>query len=120
MPAYTDALRGYAATILARDGYRCRYCGLDGTTSVSNWLALSEDHLLLKDHPKRNNEEYRVAACRSCNEADNRYLEKAAAAGLDFDGMMPDELIARRRQAVLKTREQYQRYWKENVATKAR
>ena len=118
MPSYTDALRGYAARILARDSYRCRYCGLDGRVSFSNWLALSEDHLLPKSHPKRNSAEYRVAACRSCNEADNRYLEKAAAAGLDFDSKTPEELIALRREAVLKTREQYQRFWEENVELK--
>jgi hypothetical protein len=120
MPTYTDALRGYAAKILARDNYTCRYCGLDGRASFSNWLALSEDHLLPKGHPKRNDEEYRVAACRSCNEADNHYLEKAAATGVDFDAMTPPELIERRRVAVLKTREQYQRFWEENVTLKSK
>jgi hypothetical protein len=55
---------------------------------------------------------------RTLGEADNRYLEKAAASGMDFDAMTPDELITRRLQAVLKTREQYRRFWEENVATK--
>lgn len=118
MPTFTDALRGYAAKVLARDGYRCRYCGLDGTVSFANWLALSEDHLLPNSHPNRNKEEFRVAACRSCNEADNRYLEKAVANGMNFDGMTPEELVALRRVAVLKTRDEYRRFWEENVAPK--
>ena len=28
MPNFTDSLRGYARKTLARDDYRCRYCGL--------------------------------------------------------------------------------------------
>ena len=45
MPAYTDALRGYAFEVIKRDGFRCRYCGLDERASFSNWLSLSWDHL---------------------------------------------------------------------------
>lgn len=31
MPGFTDALRGYAFAVHKRDGFKCRYCGLDGT-----------------------------------------------------------------------------------------
>ena len=51
MPKFTDALRGYAFETLKRDGFKCRYSGHDGTASFANWFALSEDHLLPKDHP---------------------------------------------------------------------
>jgi len=118
MPTYTDSLRGYARKILARDGYRCRYCGLDGTASFSNWLALSEDHLLPKGHPNRNREEYRVACCQFCNVAGNRYLDQAMATGVGFDGRSPDELVAMRLPTVQKTRDLYRRYWEETVAPK--
>jgi 5-methylcytosine-specific restriction endonuclease McrA len=118
MPAYTDALRGYAAEILARDGYRCRYCDLDGVASFSNWLALSEDHLLPKGHPNRNKEEFRVASCMFCNVADNRYLERAARDGVNFDNKTRDELVALRLPTVLKVRADYHRYWEEHVAAK--
>ena len=29
-PKFGDALRGYAHSILKRDDFTCRYCGLDG------------------------------------------------------------------------------------------
>jgi hypothetical protein len=41
MPGFTDALRGYAYPTHMRDGFRCRYCGLDGTGSFGSWLSLS-------------------------------------------------------------------------------
>jgi hypothetical protein len=48
MVAFDDALRGYAYPIHCRDGFRCRYCGLDGTKSFASWLSLHWDHLLPK------------------------------------------------------------------------
>ena len=118
MPKYTDALRGYAAAILKRDNYTCRYCGLDGRASFSNWLMLSEDHLLPKGHPNRDNPEFRVTSCMFCNVADNRYLERAAKEGVDFDDKTPDELVALRLPTVLKSRANYRQYWDEHVAPK--
>lgn len=115
MTKFNDALRGYAYNVLKRDGFRCRYCGLDGTKSFDNWLALSWDHLLPKNHPKRNDEAYIVAACNFCNGADNRYLEKAIADGFDFNRCAPDELVERRRLAVRKTRSSYREFWETNV-----
>jgi hypothetical protein len=35
MPGFDDALRGYAYPIHKRDGFRCRYCGLNGTQSFA-------------------------------------------------------------------------------------
>lgn len=115
MAKFDDALRGYAYRVLERDRFRCRYCGLDGRESFRNWLALSWDHLLPKGYPKRDDEDYIVAACSFCNTADNRYLEKAEAAGFDFDDRTPDELVGLRRKAVQKTRDAYFGFWKTNV-----
>lgn len=115
MAKFNDALRGYARRVLERDGFRCRYCGLDGATSFSNWLALSWDHLLPTGHSKRDDEEYIVTACSFCNTADNRYLEKAEAAGFVFDDRTPDQLVALRRKAVQTTRDSYLEFWKTNV-----
>src|SRR6266852_1853147 len=53
MPRFDDALRGYAYPIHKRDGFRCRYCGLDGTQTFASWLSLSWDHLLPKGDPRR-------------------------------------------------------------------
>jgi Fe-S oxidoreductase len=111
MPYYDDALRGYAAEILKRDHYKCRYCGADGTQSFDTWLSLSWDHLLPKGHPNRDNPDYIVTACNFCNTADNRYFDLAEKRGIKFDGLTPDELVAQRLPYVLATREKYREFW---------
>ena len=111
MPYYDDALRGYAAKILERDHYKCRYCGADGTQSFDTWLSLSWDHLLPKGHPNRDNPDYIVTACNFCNTADNRYFDLAEKRGIKFDGLTPDELVAQRLPYVLATREKYREFW---------
>jgi hypothetical protein len=115
MPKFDDALRGYAFPIHARDAFCCRYCGLDGTASFSNWLALSWDHLLPKGHPNRDNPDYIVTACFFCNVADNRYFDLAQRRGLTFDALSPDELVAQRRPFVEATRRSYEAFWREKV-----
>lgn len=115
MVKYTDALRGYAYPIHCRDGFTCRYCGIEGTSSFDTWLTLSWDHLLPKDHPDRNNPAYIVTACNFCNTADNRYFDHAIKRGLRFDGMTPEELIEQRRPWVLATRQGYREFWEAHV-----
>lgn len=115
MPKFDDALRGYAFPILARDAFRCRYSGLDGTKSFSNWLSLSWDHLLPKAHPKRDHPDYIVASCLFCNAADNRYFDLAERRGLSLEGLTPDELVAQRLPFVLATRRSYEAFWREHV-----
>ena len=115
MPTYTDALRGYAFEVLKRDGFRCRYCGLDGTIAFSNWLALSWDHLLPKGHPKRDDPEFIVAACSFCNWADNRYFELAVNRGLKLDGLSQAELVRQRLPFVERARSSYHEFWEAHV-----
>ena len=115
MPGFTDALRGYALEVHRRDGFQCRYCGLDGTATFASWLSLSWDHLLPKGHPNRDNLDFIVTACMFCNTADNRYFDQAENRGLTFDGLTPDELIEQRRPYVQKTRDSYQSFWLEHV-----
>ncbi len=115
MAKYTDSLRGYAYAIHKRDGFKCRYCGIDGYQSFNTWLTLSWDHLLPKGHPNRDNPDYIVTACNFCNTADNRYSDKASTNGLKFDGLTPDELVAQRLPYVMKTRQNYQEFWSEHV-----
>lgn len=112
---YSDSLRGYAHEILKRDRFKCRYCGLDGTKSFDNWLTLSWDHLLPKGHPDRNNPDFIVAACNFCNTADNLYFKNSEKRGISFDGKTTEELVAQRLPFVMKTRQGYFEYWKENV-----
>jgi hypothetical protein len=112
---YTDALRGYAYPVHKRDGFRCRYCGLDGKLSFSNWASLTCDHLLPHDHPKRNDLEYIVTACTFCNCADNRYFDHAAKRGISFEGKTPQDLIQQRLFYVERTRAEYRKFWEQNV-----
>jgi 5-methylcytosine-specific restriction endonuclease McrA len=115
MPGFTDALRGYAFAVHKRDAFKCRYCGLDGTLSFANWLSLSQDHLLPRGNPSRDNLDYIVTACMFCNTADNRYFDQAEKRGIKFEGLTPDELVAQRLSYVEKTRKNYQEFWEENV-----
>ena len=115
MPAFTDSLRGYAYPIHRRDGFRCRYCGADGSTSFDTWLTLSWDHLLPKGHPERDNPEYIVTACNFCNTADNRYFDLALKRGLSFDGLSQEQLVAQRKPYVMRTRAAYREFWGERV-----
>ena len=119
MAKYTDSLRGYAHPIHVRDSFTCRYCGLDGKASFDNWLALTEDHLLPKGHPNRDDIEYRVSACHFCNTADNQFFVQAEERGLKFDGLTQQELVAQRKPYVLRTRKNYRDFWARNVETGA-
>jgi hypothetical protein len=112
---FTDALRGYAFAVHRRDCFRCRYCGLDGTTSFGSWLSLSWDHLLPRGNPQRDNPEFIVTACMFCNTADNRYFDLVERRGLSFDGLTPDQLVAQRLPYVEATRASYQEFWLEHV-----
>lgn len=115
MAKYTDSLRGYAFQTHQRDGFKCRYCGADGTKSFDTWITLSEDHLLPKGHLHRDDPDYKVTACQFCNTADNRYFDLAEKRGLKLDGLTPDELVAQRLLYVQATRQSYQLFWEENV-----
>jgi 5-methylcytosine-specific restriction endonuclease McrA len=115
MTKFDDSLRGYAFPIHQRDGFKCRYCGVDGSHSFDTWLKLSWDHLLPKDHPDRDNPDYIVTACSFCNTADNRYFDLASKRGLRFDGLTPDELVAQRLPYVQATRQSYWEFWEKQV-----
>lgn len=108
MPIFTDALRGYAHAVLKRDGYCCRYCGLDGTI-WPNWLYFSWDHLLPQGHPQRDDPAFIVAACRFCNEAHNRTV-------WEVEGKTPEELVAQKLPFIRAKREEYHAFWEKEVA----
>jgi 5-methylcytosine-specific restriction endonuclease McrA len=53
--------------ILERDQYRCQYCGLDGTASFDNALAMSVDFVLPRARKGKKDPRNLVACCRACN-----------------------------------------------------
>ena len=111
MAAHTDSLRGYAFHIHQRDGFKCRYCGADGTKSFDTRLTLSWDHLLPKGNPNRDNHEYIVTACDFYNATDNHYFEQIKNRGLTLEGLTRDQLVAQRLPYVMKTRQSYREFW---------
>ena len=112
--SFTDSLRGYGFPIHQRDGFRCQYCGLDGSR-WPHWLSLSVDHLLPKEHSDRKKAEFIVTACMFCNTADNQFFRKAEERGLKFDDMTPEDLIEQRRPYVEETRRAYRTFWETKV-----
>lgn len=109
MATHIDSLRGYAFAVLQRDGFTCRYCGLDGKV-WPNWLYFSWDHLLPPGHPQRDNPDFIVAACSFCNTLHNRTK-------FEVDGKTPEQLVAQKRPLVLQRRAEYERFWNEHVRT---
>lgn len=107
MAQFEDALRGYAFDILKRDGFRCRYCGWDGS-QWPNWLYLSVDHLLPPGHPQRENLDYKVAACRFCNEAYNRTV-------YNVEGKTPEQLVEQKKPRILEKRAEYKSFFDQKV-----
>ena len=118
MATFKYALRGYGFATHRRDGFRCQYCDLDGS-SWPNWLSLSVDHLLPKGHELRDEPDYIVTACVFCNIADNRYFDHADDRGLKFDGLTPEQLIEQRKPYVRAVRRAYFEFWEENVKSEA-
>src|SRR5271170_5927778 len=53
--------------ILERDGYRCRYCGLDGKASFENALVMSVDFVVPRARKGKKDPANLVACCRPCN-----------------------------------------------------
>jgi len=53
--------------ILKRDQNRCQYCGLDGSASFENALAMSVDFVIPRARKGKKDPANLVACCRSCN-----------------------------------------------------
>jgi 5-methylcytosine-specific restriction endonuclease McrA len=53
--------------ILERDGYRCRYCGLDGNASFENALVMSVDFVVPRARKGKRDPNNLVACCHPCN-----------------------------------------------------
>ncbi len=114
-----ESLRGYSYETHKRDSFVCSYCGLDGKESFEKWLTLTQDHLLPPRDPRRNDREYICTACSFCNTADNHYFERELKNGHTFDGLSRQQLIERRKAAVLAVREKFRDFWIHKVSVHA-
>jgi 5-methylcytosine-specific restriction endonuclease McrA len=52
--------------ILERDHFSCRYCGLDGRSSLENALVMSIDFVVPRAHGGKKNPANLVVCCRPC------------------------------------------------------
>ena len=110
--AFQDSLRGYAHNVHKRDGFKCVYCGWDGS-QWPNWLFLSWDHLLPKGNRRRDDEDYIVTACIFCNVCHNRTK-------FPVRGKSPKQIIEIKCKAIMEKRAEYQEFWKEQVKGKGK
>jgi 5-methylcytosine-specific restriction endonuclease McrA len=62
--------------ILERDGYRCRYCGLDGKASFENGLVMSVDFVVPRARKGKKDPNNLVACYRSFDEAKTEVLKR--------------------------------------------
>ena len=63
--------------ILARDQYRCQYCGLDGKASFENALAMSVDFVIPRARKGKKDPKNLVACCRPCNMLKGRRIYRS-------------------------------------------
>jgi 5-methylcytosine-specific restriction endonuclease McrA len=81
---YGAAWQAISRAVLARDGYRCRYCG---------GLASTTDHVVAKARGGTDDPSNLVACCRSCNSkkgtASGRSLDFGSAKAGDADPKLP-------------------------------
>lgn len=75
--------------ILERDGYRCRYCGLDGTASFENALVMSVDFVVPRARKGKKDPNNLVACCWACNTIKGKQVYR------DFDDAKT-QVLARR------------------------
>jgi hypothetical protein len=87
--------------ILERDQYRCQYCGLDGTASFDNALAMSVDFVVPRARKGKKDPRNLVACCRACNMIKGRRVYRS------FDEA---------RAYVLERREELRKTWETRTA----
>jgi hypothetical protein len=66
--------RNQGLSILERDQFRCRYCGLNGKANFENALVMGVDFVVPRAHKGKNEESNLVACCRACNVIKGRRL----------------------------------------------
>ena len=87
--------------ILKRDGFRCQYCGLDGSSSFENSLVMSVDFIIPRARKGKKDPRNLVAACRPCN------LVKGRHSFSNFEEA---------KEYVLKRREELHKEWEARMA----
>ena len=110
----SESLRGYGKEVLERDGWKCRYCGINCSTSFELYLQLSVDHVIpwhqqnevsVKLGDMRN----MVACCRACNSFENRSSYEIPE-GVPFEQQV-EAVFAQKRARILAKREEWRPFY---------
>ena len=95
MNGYTDSRRDYGYKTHKRDGFRCQYCGFDGT-SFDGWQQLSVDRILPGNQGGKYEPDNTITACNACNSITSR---------MTFEpGQSREEIIERKKRHVAERR----------------
>ena len=87
--------------ILARDHFRCQYCGLDGMARFEDSLIMSVDFVIPRARKGKKDPRNLVAACRPCNLLKGRHIFRNFEEAKDY---------------ILKRREELHKEWEAKVA----
>ena len=87
--------------ILARDRFRCQYCGLDGMARFEDSLIMSVDFVIPRARKGKKDPRNLVAACRPCNLLKGRHVFS------NFEDA---------KEYILKRREELRKDWEAQVA----
>jgi hypothetical protein len=117
MPAKT-AIYAEAEKVFKRDEWTCKYCGLNGRQSFAAWRSLTWDHLVPRHDSRRDNRDFIVTACGSCNMKLCQYWLVAQREGTKLDSLSETELLARRREYIRPFLYSDEEYWRGHVAVK--
>ena len=63
---------------------------------------------IAEEYPLRNDKRFIVTACRFCNEACNKTI-------FPVEGKTPEEIVEIKKIAITKVRDEYFRFWHENI-----
>ena len=116
----SESLRGYGRKQFERDGWKCRYCGLDCTT-FELFLFLTLDHII----PKAQRDEVRndlddprnyATACRMCNSFANR-MRFVIPQNVTFEEQI-ESVFSQKKKAIQQRRDAFREYWVKNIKPK--
>ena len=113
----SESLRGYGKEALERDGWKCRYCGLD-CSSFELYLLLSVDHVIpwqQQNEVSVNLGDTRnlVACCRACNSFENRSKFNIPK-GVSFEEQV-EAVLRQKRARILAKREEWRPFYDAEV-----
>lgn len=107
---------------MERDGWRCRYCGLD-CSPFDLYLLLSVDHVIPWQQQGEvevnlGDERNLVSCCRACNSFGNR-KRYTIIKGVSFEKQV-EVVFREKKELIASRREEWRQFYNDNVLPKLR